>query len=199
MRLLILLTLFLLNGCGSTSSARIDAPTTKATSFIFYDSRPGNQKIGVNGNESKGTKYYSDNMLNPPPATLIKSVLHTKLDKVLASKTVSLTSFAVSVQDESLYGTSKFHVEPEEIPLAIFFAPLIAIAAIESGIDGVNAPQVVQVEIAVEVDQKPYFSGSTDEYEGHVGDRHISLSINKALDILIANIEAGNLENKITY
>ena len=190
MRLLILLSIFLLIGCGSTSSVRVDAPIAKTTSFTFYDNRPDNQKIEVGNKAPDGTKYYYDNMLNPPPPILITSALHTKLDKALTSKTVTLKSFEVSVYDGSLYGSSKFSVKPSEIPLAIIFAPLIAIAAIESGVDGVNAKQLVSVQIEMDINDSPFSSGSSNEYDGHVSDANVSETINQALDGLITNIQS---------
>jgi hypothetical protein len=190
MRLLILFSIFLLNGCGSTSSVRADAPITKTTSFIFYDNRPDDQKIEVGNKVPDGTKHYYDNMLTPPPPVLIKSALHTKLDKPLTSKTVTLKSFEVSVYDGSLYGSSKFSVKPSEIPLAIIFAPLIAIAAIESGVDGVNAKQLVSVQIEMDINDSPFSSGSSNEYEGHVSDANVSETIKQALDGLVTNIQS---------
>ena len=106
------------------------------------------------------------------------------------SKTVTLKSFEVSVYDGSLYGSSKFSVKPSEIPLAIIFAPLIAIAAIESGVDGVNAKQLVSVQIEMDINDSPFSSGSSNEYDGHVSDANVSETINQALDGLITNIQS---------
>ena len=190
MRLIILLSTLLLSGCGSTSSVKVDAPIAKTISFTFLDSRPDNQKLEVDYKAPDGTKYYYDNMLNPSPPALIKSVLQAKLNKDLASKTVALKRFQVSVYDGSLYGNSKFSVKPSEIPLAILFAPLIAVAAIESGVDGVNAKQIVSVQIEIDINDSPFSSGSSNEYEGHVSDVNVSKTINQALDDLVTNIQS---------
>jgi len=190
MKLIMLLGIFLLSGCGSTSNVRVDSPITETSSFKVYDARSDNQKAGLSDNPSNDTKYYSDKMLNPTPSILIKSALHAKLNEALASKTVILKSFQVSVYDGSLYGRSKFSVKPSEIPIAVFFAPLIAMAAISSSVDGINAEQLVNVEVEVDINNTYLYGGSSNQYKGHVSDENVSETINQALDNLVANIQS---------
>jgi hypothetical protein len=197
MRLFLLLSMSLLCGCGSTSSVRVersDAAIVKAVSFTFYDNRPEDQKSETtNKAPPNGTKYYYDKMLDPTPPELIRSALQAKLDKALSSRIVILKTFRVLLYDGSLYGRSDFSVKPSEIPLAILVSPLIAIAALESGVDGAKAKKWVSTQIEISIDNRPFSINLSNQYGGHVSGANISATINEALDGLIAKIENSSL------
>jgi hypothetical protein len=193
MKWLLILSMLTLTACGSTSNVKVNAQSEAKSSFVLIDSRPDEQINGKIDYSDRHTKYYSDKMIRPTPPKLLEYELQNKIGNKLNSKNVILKNFIVTVYDGSLYGGSHFEVKPSEIPLAIIFAPLIAIAAIEAGADGVNETQLISTSIEIEIDNKSYYGSASNEHKGHVDDAQVSTTISKALTELSRNIK-GQME-----
>lgn len=193
MKWLLIISILNLTACGSTSNVKVNAQSEAKSSFVLIDSRPDEQINGKIDYSDRHTKYYSDKMISPPPPKLLESELQNKIGNKLNSKNVILKNFIVTVYDGSLYGGSHFEVKPAEIPLAILFAPFIAMAAIEAGADGVNETQLISTSIEIEIDSKSYYGSASNEHKGHVDDAQVSTTISQALAELSGNIK-GQME-----
>src|SRR6478735_3640610 len=101
MRVLLLLVVLGLTGCGITTSARIRESTVETTSFVFRDMRPPEQRSSqVSRSEGAVTwATFADDNLAPSPPDLVRTALQRKLGETLASRTVTLSKFSLSVVD----------------------------------------------------------------------------------------------------
>lgn len=178
----------LLTACGSTSSVSMRALNPQPSTMTVTDARPAWQRLRVTDHANPNTKYYSDKAINPPPAQWLAQHLKLSFGNSLDSRKVTLHSFELSVYDGSLYGGSHFEVQPAEIPAAMMLAPLIAMVAVSSGIDGINADQLITMNIEVEIDGQFIYANASKAHAGHVGNTEMTAVMQEGFNALCKKV-----------
>lgn len=181
----------ILIGCGSASNINLNVRPNEQSSFIFSDERTDKEKSGESESYIAGEKIYSDKMLTPNPEAYVKSEFQNHLGDALKSKTVKLKNFRVSVYDGSNYGTFSPPNDVESLAFAVALWPLFVGLAADSAIEGVNSNQIVTAYIAVEIDGKFFTGGMSENYKGHVGNKEVSETIKKSMEMLVFKIKNG--------
>jgi hypothetical protein len=185
--------LFLLAGCGTVQStkmdipaSRIDIPAGDPALIALQDERPADQRASSKDGDAYGEiTRLGDEAVSPPGPALLKIWLSNKLSAQLKGKTVTLHEFSVQITElRSTVNGVAINNGASLAPGGFLIAPWLVPAMQRAG-----SRKIVGVRISGKVDEKEFFSKKSDEFQGRVSVENINSLIRGALDDATAEIE----------
>ena len=190
LRVLLMLCVAMLAGCGTVLTVGIDTHPRDAVGFQFVDERPYEERLSSQARSAAGENtQFGDDAVKPDGPTLLKTWLHDKVADGVAGKKVVLTRFFVNVFEPAV------NIDPQHMQNAMNSSPNISIVGaivagfMIQGIESAKNEKMITVIINGKVDGRDFATSAGDRVRGRVSEGDIRKVIVQALDAAMGEVK----------
>ena len=187
-KLISLLAILFISGCGTTSSVKMATQLPDKTAFVFLDERPTDQRLSrtVNGISGENV-YFGDDNLSPSAPALLKAWLQNKSAIELTGKQITLLEFTVNIYDPSVsVDSSRLNTAAASVPGGYAAAPFAGLLI--GGIERIRSEKIVYIKIQGKVGADEFFAVGSERFQGRVTEENVQATLIRTLDKAVAEV-----------